>query len=51
MLKAFVHNAFKGYMTPFTLQYDTVYLAIWHRLPCNMTPFTLLIALKLIIVS
>ena len=27
MLKAFVHNAFKVYMTPFTLQYDTVYLA------------------------
>ncbi|ENU87583.1 hypothetical protein F973_00117, partial [Acinetobacter sp. CIP 102129] len=26
MLKAFAYNAFKGYMTTFTYQYDYVYL-------------------------
>ena len=40
MLKAFAYNAFNGYMTTFTYQYDYVYLPIWLRLPTNMTTFT-----------
>jgi len=42
MLKRKPSKAYRWHLTPFTHQYHTVYPSISHRLPINITPFTIL---------